>query len=144
MRMLDIIIKKRNGETLNQEEFNLIAQGAAKGTVPDYQLSAFLMAAFANPLNDKETAMFTKAMANSGDRLNFKNIKAPKTDKHSSGGVGDGISIPLAPLVACAGVAVPMMSGRGLGHTGGTLDKLESIKNFNVRMPVKQIYKQIK
>ena len=144
MRMLDIIIKKRNALPLNQEEFNFIAQGAAKGTIPDYQLSAFLMAAFANPLSDKETALFTKAMANSGDRLNFKNIKMPKTDKHSTGGVGDGISIPLAPLVACAGVAVPMMSGRGLGHTGGTLDKLESIKNFNVRTPVKQIYKQIK
>lgn len=144
MRMLDIIIKKRDGLPLNQEEFNLIAQGAAKGTIPDYQLSAFLMAAFANPLSDKETAMFTKAMADSGDRLNFKDVKIPKTDKHSTGGVGDGISIPLAPLVACAGVAVPMMSGRGLGHTGGTLDKLESIKNFNVRTPVKQIYKQIK
>lgn len=143
MRMLDIIIKKRNGLALKQEEFDFIAQGAAKGAVPDYQLSAFLMAAFLNPLTDKETAMFTKAMANSGERLDFKNIKMPKTDKHSTGGVGDGISIPLAPLVACAGVAVPMMSGRGLGHTGGTLDKLESIEGFNVRTPVKQIYKQI-
>ncbi|MGB2578809.1 pyrimidine-nucleoside phosphorylase [Elusimicrobium simillimum] len=144
MRMIDIIIKKRNGAVLSQEEFNFVAQGAAKGTVPDYQLSAFLMAAFLNPLTDKETAMFTKAMADSGDRLDFSFIKIPKVDKHSTGGVGDGVSIALAPLVACAGVAVPMMSGRGLGHTGGTLDKLESIKNFDVRTPVKDIYKQVK
>lgn len=144
MRMIDIIIKKRNGKTLNQEEFTYVALGAAKATVPDYQLSSFLMACFLNPLSDKETAMFTKAMADSGDRLNFSDVKIPKVDKHSTGGVGDGISLALAPLVACAGVAVPMMSGRGLGHTGGTLDKLESIKNFEVRTPVKQIYKQIK
>lgn len=145
MRMLDIIIKKRNNKPLTQEEFNFVAQGAAKGTVPDYQLASFLMACFLNPLCDKETALFTKAMAHSGGRLDFKKItKLPKVDKHSTGGVGDGISLALAPLVACAGAAVPMMSGRGLGHTGGTLDKLESMKNFNVRVPVKDIYKQIK
>ena len=128
MRMLDIIIKKRNNKPLTQEEFNFVAQGAAKGTVPDYQLASFLMACFLNPLCDKETALFTKAMAHSGGRLDFKKItKLPKVDKHSTGGVGDGISLALAPLVACAGAAVPMMSGRGLGHTGGTLDK---IKNY--------------
>ena len=143
MRMLDVIIKKRNGQTLNAEEFNFVAQAAAKGTVPDYQLSAFLMACFLNPLSDKETAMLTKAMAHSGDRLDFKKIKLPKVDKHSTGGVGDGISLALAPLVACAGVAVPMMSGRGLGHTGGTLDKLEAMKGFQVRVPNHLIYKQI-
>lgn len=144
MRMIDVIIKKRNGKTLTQEEFNFIANGAAKGTIPDYQLSAFLMACFLNPLNDKETAMFTKAMAHSGSRLDFSATKLPKVDKHSTGGVGDGISLALAPLVACAGVAVPMMSGRGLGHTGGTLDKLESMKHFEVRVPVNLIYRQIK
>ncbi|MBQ7908546.1 MAG: thymidine phosphorylase [Elusimicrobiaceae bacterium] len=143
MRMLDVIIKKRNGKTLNAEEFNFVAQAAAKGTVPDYQLSAFLMACFLNPLNDKETALFTKAMAHSGDRLDFKKVKLPKVDKHSTGGVGDGISLALAPLVACAGVAVPMMSGRGLGHTGGTLDKLEAMKGFQVRVPSPLIYKQV-
>ena len=143
MRMIDVIIKKRNGKTLTQEEFNFVAQGAAKGTVPDYQLSAFLMACFLRPLSDKETAMFTKAMAHSGGRLDFSSVKMPTVDKHSTGGVGDGISMALAPLVACAGVAVPMMSGRGLGHTGGTLDKLESMKNFEVRVPVKLIYRQI-
>lgn len=144
MRMIDVIIKKRSGKTLTQEEFNFVSNGAAKGTIPDYQLSAFLMACFLNPLNDKETAMFTKAMAYSGSRLDFSATKLPKVDKHSTGGVGDGISLALAPLVACAGVAVPMMSGRGLGHTGGTLDKLESMKNFEVRVPVNLIYRQIK
>ena len=143
MRMIDVIIKKRNGKTLTQDEFNFVAQGAAKGTVPDYQLSAFLMACFLRPLSDKETAMFTKAMAHSGGRLDFSSVKVPTVDKHSTGGVGDGISMALAPLVACAGVAVPMMSGRGLGHTGGTLDKLESMKNFEVRVPAKLIYRQI-
>lgn len=145
MRMIDVIIKKRNGKTLTQEEFNFISQGAAKGTLPDYQLSAFLMACFLHPLSDAETVMLTKAMAHSGGRLDFSRITdLPKVDKHSTGGVGDGISLALAPLVACGGVAVPMMSGRGLGHTGGTLDKLESMKNFEVRVPVNLIYRQIK
>lgn len=143
MRMIDLIIKKRNGKALTAEEFDFIALGAAKATVPDYQLSAFLMACFLNPLSDKETALFTKAMAHSGGRLDFSDIAMPKVDKHSTGGVGDGVSIALAPLVACAGVAVPMMSGRGLGHTGGTLDKLEAIKNFEVRIPAKLIHRQI-
>lgn len=143
MRMIDIIIKKRNAKTLSADEFNFVAQAAAKGTVPDYQLSAFLMACFLNPLSDKETALLTKAMAHSGERLDFSDIPMAKVDKHSTGGVGDGVSLPLAALVSCAGVAVPMMSGRGLGHTGGTLDKLESIKNFEIRIPVKLIHRQI-
>ena len=143
MRMIDIIIKKRNGQTLNAEEFDFVAKAAAKGTVPDYQLSALLMACFLNPLSDKETALLTKAMAHSGARLDFSDIKIPKVDKHSTGGVGDGVSLALAALVSCAGVAVPMMSGRGLGHTGGTLDKLESIKNFEIRIPAKLIHRQI-
>ena len=143
MRMLDIIIKKRNKQPLTLEEFTFISNGAAKGTLPDYQLSSFLMACFLNPLSKQETAFFTKAMALSGQKLEFKNSKIPVADKHSTGGVGDGISLALAPLVAAAGVAVPMMSGRGLGHTGGTLDKLESMKGFNISTPTKQIYKQI-
>ena len=143
MRMLDIIIKKRNGKTLSSEEFDFVANAAAKSSVPDYQLSAFLMACFLNPLSDKETALLTKAMAYSGERLDFSDIKMPKVDKHSTGGVGDGVSLPLAALVSCAGVAVPMMAGRGLGHTGGTLDKLESIKNFEIRIPAKLIHRQI-
>ena len=102
------------------------------------------MVCFLNPLSKEETAMLTKAMAFSGDKLDFKNIKIPTVDKHSTGGVGDGISLALAPLVACAGVAVPMMSGRGLGHTGGTLDKLEAMKGFNVHLKTSDIYRQIK
>jgi len=144
MRMIDVIIKKRSGKELTQEEFNFVANGAAQGTLPDYQLSSFLMACFLNPLSNKETAFFTKAMAHSGGRLDFSDTPFPKVDKHSTGGVGDGISMALAPLVACADIAVPMMSGRGLGHTGGTLDKLESMKNFEVRIPAKLIYRQIK
>lgn len=143
MRMIDLIIKKRNAIPLLADEFDFIAKSAADGQTPDYQLSAFLMACFLNPLSDDETALLTKAMAHSGSRLDFADIKIPKVDKHSTGGVGDGVSIALAPLVACAGVAVPMMSGRGLGHTGGTLDKLESIKNFEVRIPAKLIHRQI-
>ena len=95
--MLDIIIKKRNKKPLTQEEFNFVANGAAQGTVPDYQLSAFLMACFLNPLSDKEAAMLTKAMAHSGGRLDFSAVALPKVDKHSTGGVGDGISLALAP-----------------------------------------------
>lgn len=144
MRMLDIIIKKRNNQPLTLEEFAFVANGAAKGSIPDYQLSAFLMACFLNPLSKQETAFFTKAMALSGQKLEFKKSKIPVADKHSTGGVGDGISLALAPLLSAAGVAVPMMSGRGLGHTGGTLDKLESMKGFNISTPTKQIYEQIK
>lgn len=144
MRMLDIIIKKRENKPLTLEEFTFVAKGAALGTIPDYQLSSFLMACFLNPLSPKETALFTKAMAFSGQRLTFKNSKRPVADKHSTGGVGDGISLALAPLAAAAGLDVPMMSGRGLGHTGGTLDKLESMKGFNIATPTNQIYKQIK
>jgi len=144
MRILDLIIKKRNNLPLTQAEFDYIALGAAAGSLPDYQLAAFLMACFFNPLSDKETAFLTKAMARSGGRLDFDYLKMPVVDKHSTGGVGDGISLALAPLVACAGLAVPMMSGRGLGHTGGTLDKLESIKGFKVRLSENQIYKQMK
>ena len=144
MRMIDIIIKKRDNKPLTFEEFTFVANGAAKGTLPDYQLSSFLMACFLNPLSKKETALWTKAMALSGQKLTFKDSKKPVVDKHSTGGVGDGISLALAPLAAAAGLAVPMMAGRGLGHTGGTLDKLESMKGFNISTPIEQVYKQIK
>ena len=113
MRMIDVIIKKRNGRTLTQDEFNFVAQGAAKGTVPDYQLSAFLMACFLRPLSDKETAMFTKAMAHSGGRLDFSSVKMPTVDKHSTGGVGDGISMALAPLVVWGAVFLALNLAMG-------------------------------
>ena len=144
MRMLDLILKKRSGGGHDFAELKFIADGAASGAIPDYQLSAWLMSAFFNPLSRKETADFTKAMALSGKKLDLGGLKGGRVDKHSTGGVGDGISLALAPVAAAAGVIVPMMSGRGLGHTGGTLDKLEAVKGFNVRLSAGQIYKQLK
>ncbi|HOJ86493.1 MAG TPA: thymidine phosphorylase [Elusimicrobiales bacterium] len=144
MKILEIISKKRDGFKLNYDDFNFIAKGAASGTIADYQLSSWLMACFLNGLDKTETSLLTKAMAFSGKRLDLREIKKMKVDKHSTGGVGDGISLALAPIVASCGVCVPMMSGRGLGHTGGTLDKLESVKNFQVRLPYNQILRQLK
>lgn len=144
MKIFEILIKKRDGKRLNYDEFVFIAEGAKDGTIPDYQLSAFLMACFINGLDKKETTYLTKAMAFSGRRLDLSSIKKLKVDKHSTGGVGDGISLALAPIVASCGVCVPMMSGRGLGHTGGTLDKLESIPNFRVNLTYSHILRQLK
>lgn len=144
MKMLEIIIKKRDGFRNTPQELDFIVKGASSGSIPDYQLSSWLMAAFLNGLDVMETSYLTKSMAFSGKRLNLKQIKGVKVDKHSTGGVGDGISLALAPIVASCGVCVPMMSGRGLGHTGGTLDKLESIKNFEVRLSYNHIIRQLK
>jgi len=139
-----LILKKRSGAEMTREELEFISRGAASGDVPDYQLSAWLMACYFNLLNDRETADFTRAMAFSGKRIDFGKLNMPKVDKHSTGGVGDGVSLALAPLVACCGVAVPMMSGRGLGHTGGTLDKLEAVKGFTVGLSQEHVKKQMK
>ncbi|MCM2267805.1 MAG: thymidine phosphorylase [Elusimicrobiales bacterium] len=144
MRMLDLLLKKRSGLALSPAELEFIALGAADGSIPDYQLSAWLMAAFLNGLTPAETAAFTKAMALSGKKLDLSAVKGAKVDKHSTGGVGDGVSIALAPVVAACGVVVPMMSGRGLGHTGGTLDKLEAMKGFKVRLEPSYIVRQLK
>lgn len=144
MRMIDIITKKRDGLELSEEELNFVAKAAATNAVADYQLSSWLMAVYLNGLTAKETAFFTKAMANSGERLNLSNVPGMKVDKHSTGGVGDGPSLAIAAIVAAASVAVPMMSGRGLGHTGGTLDKLEAIKGFDVHLDTAHILKQMK
>ena len=142
--MLDLLLKKRSGLELTGAELEFISAGAADGSIPDYQLSAWLMAAFLNGLTPAETAGLTRAMALSGKKLNLSSIKGCKVDKHSTGGVGDGISVALAPVAAACGVVVPMMSGRGLGHTGGTLDKLEAIKGFKVRLEPSYIVKQLK
>lgn len=144
MKIFDILVKKRDGKRLNWDDFKFIADGARDGSIADYQLSAFLMACFINGLNEKETSYLTKAMAFSGKRLDLRSIKKSKVDKHSTGGVGDGISLALAPIVASCGVCVPMMSGRGLGHTGGTLDKLESIAGFRVGLTYSHILRQLK
>ncbi len=144
MRFIDLIEKKKLGFSHSPEELRFIAESAAQGAVPDYQLSAWLMAALWRKMDKSEIAEWTKAMAKSGEILNLKKIKSPKIDKHSTGGVGDGVSLVLAPLLAEAGLIVPMMSGRGLGHTGGTLDKLESIPGFRVRFSKSEIESQLK
>ncbi|MDH3500869.1 MAG: thymidine phosphorylase, partial [Acidimicrobiia bacterium] len=132
--MNELIQRKRDKGTLTGDELKWIIAGYTDNTIPDYQMSAFLMAVFLNGFADLELGPWTEAMLHSGDVLDFSHVARPKVDKHSTGGVGDKISIPLAPMAAACGVAVPMMSGRGLGHTGGTLDKLESIPGFRVEL----------
>jgi len=137
MRAYDLIKKKRDGGVLAPEELRFLALGAANGSVADEQLAAFLMAVFFRGLDGaRELPAFLEAMLHSGRVLDLSAIPGRKVDKHSTGGVGDKISLPLAPLVAACGVRVPMVSGRGLGHTGGTLDKLESIPGFRVDLPL--------
>ena len=128
--LVELIAKKRDNVRLTADEIKRIIVGYMDGSFADYQMSAFLMAAFLNPLDDAETVALTEAMLHSGDVLKLASVPGFKVDKHSTGGVGDKISIALAPLVASCGVPVPMVSGRGLGHTGGTLDKLEAIPGF--------------
>src|SRR6476659_8578001 len=130
MLALRLIERKRDGGRIDAGEFRALANAYATGHVPDYQLAAFLMACFLKGLDGDETFALTEAMLRSGDTLDLAYLNKPRIDKHSTGGVGDKVSIVLAPLIASLGVAVPMMSGRGLGHTGGTLDKLESIPGF--------------
>lgn len=138
MRTVDIIMKKRSGEVLSAEELQFVIEGYVQGTIPDYQVSALLMAIFFRGMNAEETATLTTLMLNSGDTMNLAGIRGPFVDKHSTGGVGDKISLPLAPIVAACGAKVPMMSGRALGHTGGTLDKLESIPGYCTNLNLDQ------
>ena len=142
MTVTEIIRKKRNGEVLSSEEMYFIIDGYVKGVVPEYQVSAFLMATFFKGMTKDETAEFTRLMLHSGDVIDLSQIPGVKVDKHSTGGVGDKISLPLAPIVAACGVPVPMISGRGLGHTGGTLDKLESIPGFRTNLSIEE-YKKV-
>src|SRR5690606_39415591 len=129
---VDISRATRAGRTLSRDEIGTLVQGAADGSVPDYQLSAWLMAVCLRGLTSDETATLTQAMVDSGVRVDLSHVAGIKVDKHSTGGVGDKTSLVIAPMAAACGVPVPMMSGRGLGHTGGTLDKLESIDGYNV------------
>ncbi len=143
MRMYDLIYKKREGEELTTEEINYLVKGYTSGDIPDYQMSAWNMAVFFQGMNARETADLTTAMAESGEQIDLSDIGGIKVDKHSTGGVGDTTTLVLAPLVSSTGVPVAKMSGRGLGHTGGTIDKLESIPGYNVKVGMEDFIKQV-
>jgi pyrimidine-nucleoside phosphorylase len=125
MRAVDIIAEKRNGKKLDSRQIRFLVDGYVAGKIPDYQISAFLMAVYFRSMDEEETVALTRALIDSGVTVDFSELDGPVVDKHSTGGVGDKTSLIIAPLVASCGVFVPMISGRGLGHTGGTLDKLE-------------------
>ena len=143
MRAVDIIIKKRNGGKLSKEEINFMVSGFTDGSIENYQMSAFTMAIYFNGMDDDEATMLTEAMLNSGDVLNLSKIEGIKVDKHSTGGVGDKTSLVVAPVVASLGIKFAKMSGRGLGHTGGTLDKLEAIPGYNIAISEEEFVNQV-
>ena len=158
MRVVDIIRKKRDAGELSRDEIEFLVQGATRGMVPDYQLAAWLMAVVWRGMTPAEAAALTEAMLHSGEVIDFSDIPGAKLDKHSTGGVGDKTSLVVAPVVAAAHarldagnalsqvspICVPMISGRGLGHTGGTLDKLESIPGFNVNLSLAEFRRVLK
>src|SRR6202795_561289 len=143
MRTVDLIHRKRDGEELSAEEIAYVVDGYTNGTIPDYQASAFLMAVFFSGMTDREVGVLTERMMESGEKVDLSSIPGLKVDKHSTGGVGDKTSLISAPLAAAAGVIVPMVSGRALGHTGGTLDKLESIPGFRTNLTIDEFRAQL-
>src|SRR5579871_4668228 len=143
MNFLSLIESKREGKQLTAEQIDDFVRNFSAGRIPDYQMAAMLMAIYFCGLNAEETAALTLAMRDSGDMLTFPKDKRPLVDKHSTGGVGDKVSLPLAPLLACLGFRVPMISGRGLGITGGTLDKLDSIPGYKSLLPAEKIIAQV-
>ena len=144
MRIVDLIQRKRDGEELLPEEISFLVDGYTRGEIPDYQMSAFLMATYFAGMNDREVTTLTEFMMNSGGRVDLSSIPGLKVDKHSTGGVGDKTSLIAAPIAAAAGVVIPMISGRALGHTGGTLDKLESIPGFRTHLSMDEFCEQLR
>ncbi|MCL6545718.1 MAG: thymidine phosphorylase [Bryobacteraceae bacterium] len=144
MRTVDLIQRKRDGEELAPEEIVHLIEGFTSGQIPDYQMAAFLMAVYFNGMTDREVSALTDCMVRSGDTIDLSDIPGVKVDKHSAGGVGDKTSLIAAPIAAAAGVVVPMISGRALGHTGGTLDKLEAIPNFRTDLTVEEARAQLR
>ena len=144
MNMVEIIEKKKFGKALSADEIDYFVKGAADGSIPDYQLSALLMAIRLNGMNREETVQLTLSMAHSGDMMDLSMLKGIPTDKHSTGGVGDTTTLVVAPLCAACGAKVAKMSGRGLGHTGGTLDKIESIPGARVDIPMDRFIRQVR
>jgi len=143
MLMTDLIAKKRDGGILNDEEIAFIIDGYTRGEIPDYQMSAMLMAMYFRGLNREETVAMTLTMMRSGDTIDLSPISGVKADKHSTGGVGDKTSLVLCPMMAACGIKMAKMSGRGLGHTGGTIDKLESIPGFSCEMSPERFFENV-
>lgn len=143
MRTVDLIQRKRDGEELSPEEITYLVDGYTRGEIPDYQMAAFLMAVFHSGMTDREVSALTETMVASGETVDLSDIPGIKVDKHSTGGVGDKTSLIAAPLAASAGAVVPMISGRALGHTGGTLDKLESIPGFRTNLTIDEFREQL-
>lgn len=143
MRMYDLIMKKRNGGKLSHSEIEFMIKGYTAGKIPDYQMSAMMMAVYFRGMDEEETLHLTEEMAKSGDRLDLSAIQGVKVDKHSTGGVGDKTSLALTPMVAACGIKVAKMSGRGLGHTGGTIDKLESFSGFTTEIPLSAFFSNV-
>ncbi|MBR2403560.1 MAG: thymidine phosphorylase, partial [Lachnospiraceae bacterium] len=140
MRMYDLIAKKRNGEALTEPEINYMITEYVAGNIPDYQMSAFLMAVYFRGMTEEETVAMTQAVAHSGDMVDLSGISGMKVDKHSTGGVGDKTSLVIGPIVAACGAKVAKMSGRGLGHTGGTVDKMESIPGMKTSLTQEEFF----